>query len=76
MNITKKKQTHREDKLVVTGDGEVIQGQRFKMDKLLGVKEATRIYCKTWGIQPISYDNYRCCITFKNSVSLYYTSIT
>ena len=69
MNITKKKQTHREDKLVVTGDGEVIQGQRFKMDKLLGVKEATRIYCKTWGI---SYNE----VTFKNCDSLYCAPVT
>ena len=34
------------------------------------LKYATRIYCTTWGIQPVFYNNYKWSITFKNCDSL------
>lgn len=66
-----------ENKLAVTsGDrdrGGTIQGQGFKLP---GVKKATRMYCSTWEIQPMFYDNSKWSITFKIVESLYCTPVT
>ena len=40
------------------------------------LKYATRIYCTTWGIQPVFYNNYKWSITFKNCESLYCILVT
>ena len=56
--------------------GGAIQGQESEQYKLLGIKEAARVYYTTGGIQPIFYINYKWNITFKNCDSLYCTLVT
>ena len=72
VNITKKKQTHRYR--------EQTSGYQWGWGsgryKLLGVSLATRMYCTTWGIEPIFCNNYKWSIILKNCESLYCTPVT
>ena len=56
--------------------GGAIQGEGIKRYKLLGIKQATRIYCTTQETQPIFYNNFKWGIIFKTCESLYCTPVT
>ena len=79
VNIKKKKSrlTDIENKLVATSGerepGGATQEQGSKRYKILGIKYATRIFCTTWGIKPVFYNNDKWNVYFKNCESLYFT---
>ena len=62
MNIPTKKWIHRERN---SGYGWGGESGRYT---LLGVKQATRMYCTTWGIWPIYCHNCKWRVTFQNCI--------
>ena len=81
MNIIKQKQTHRcREKTSGYRQGEEMGvcsiGEGITRYKLLGIKEAPRIYFITWGILPIFHNDYKWSTTFENCESFYCRQVT
>ena len=56
---------------MVGGGGKDNIGEESGSFEVLGFRQITRMYCITWGIQSIFYNNGKWSVTFKNCVKIH-----